>query len=87
MPINSFIQNIGMLYNYFLEYMMFIELNYHNVNNNQSELLLKNLNNECDPINDKSSCLWAISRCFTFSSITKKIFNVKETESFWNSSA
>lgn len=80
MPINSFIQNIGMLYNYFLEYMMFIELNYHNVNNNQSELLLKNLNNECDPINDKSSCLWAISRCFTFSSITKKIFNVKEIQ-------
>ena len=79
MTSNSFIQNICMLYNYFLEYMMFIELNYHNVNNNQSELLLKNLNNKCDPIDDKSSCLWAVSRCFTFSSITKKLFGFKNS--------
>jgi hypothetical protein len=80
MPQKSFIQIIGMIYNYFLEYMMFIELNYHNVNIEQVELLIKNLNNNCDPIYDKSSCLWAVSRCYTFSSITKKLFGIKESQ-------
>jgi hypothetical protein len=73
---SSFIKKLNKLYSYFLEFMTYIELSYYDDNEDQLELFIKTIERKCDPINDKSSCLWAISRCFTFSSITKRLFNV-----------
>ena len=56
--------------------MTYIELSIYDENDNQLEMFLKNYDNKCKPIKDKSSCLWAETRCFTFLSITKRLFGI-----------
>ncbi len=65
------------MYSNFLEYMIYLELNHLDKDTEQLDLFLKQINGKCDVINDKSSCLWSVSRCYTFSSITVRLFNVK----------
>lgn len=76
-----FIKNVCSLYSNFLEYMIYVELNHIDKNKEQLNMFLKQINGNCDAINDKSSCLWSISRCYTFSSITIRLFDVALTNS------
>ena len=76
---NGFIRKLCILYSYFLEYMIYVELKHYDKDDDQLEMFMKQINGTCDTINDKSSCLWAISRCYTFSTITRRLFDADLT--------
>ena len=67
------LKNITNIYSYFIEYLTYIEI-FTDDNDNQKNMLIKFLQDKCNPIEDKSSCLWSYTRCSTFNKITKKLF-------------
>jgi len=67
------LKNITNIYSYYIEYLTYIEI-FTNDNDNQKNMLIKFLQDKCNPIEDKSSCLWSYTRCSTFNKITKKLF-------------
>lgn len=64
-----FIYILGNIIGYYLNYLFYVETIMDQNDNYQNKMLMKQILQKCNPSIDKSSCIWAMSRCYTFANI------------------